>query len=220
MEDGCFIWISALALPEEVHWVQRGEFWCDKDGCPPKQVRNSPTEMPQFHLYTSKKEKDVVGSKLISHPLVQRDIGYRMFTSTLSWEWMAWKVIISDTETQQGGNNNNYYGSSYHYQRGISVAMWSLTLRVMPVWTTAAHSPSQLGKGSHTSRNLGLQPGKRCCTGITGSPAMRGWDARNHQELEDRGRRHVTDTQTIITIAVPIAEINYYYCLIVLPFSY
>lgn len=42
--------------------------------CPPKRVRNSPTEVPVFHVYTSGKDSKSVGKKLIK--LIKRDIDY------------------------------------------------------------------------------------------------------------------------------------------------
>ena len=43
--------------------------------CPPKRVRNSPTEMPEFHLHTNKTKMKVVGLKLIM--MVEKDIVYQ-----------------------------------------------------------------------------------------------------------------------------------------------
>ena len=43
--------------------------------CPQKRVRNSPTEMPEFHLYTNKKNMKAVGLRLIR--FVERNIVYQ-----------------------------------------------------------------------------------------------------------------------------------------------
>ena len=43
--------------------------------CPPKRVRNSPTEKPVFHIYTSGKDRKVVGKRLIE--LIEDDLDYQ-----------------------------------------------------------------------------------------------------------------------------------------------
>ena len=74
------LYLEFLELTELWHYLKdmiehkESRFGAIRMVCPPKRERKSPTELPEFHLYTSEKWYKAVGRKLIK--LVEKDIDY------------------------------------------------------------------------------------------------------------------------------------------------
>ena len=55
--------------------LEKEKFGALKMFCPPKRMRKSSTEMPVFHIYTSKEKMKIVGSKLIN--VIEEDLVFQ-----------------------------------------------------------------------------------------------------------------------------------------------